>query len=122
MKVKMPNGVEIECTPDEFEELYTRGLLGGMGTGSEQDLWAENLKKIRDAKPFDIPGTTPYVPPKDSPYTQPRKWPRPWDTVTVMYGVTTDGPWAQGNLECDFSKTTTFTSEATNETTEDANK
>lgn len=92
MKVKFPNGIEIECTPDEYEDLYTRGLFGGMGTGTEEDLWAENLKKIRDAPDRPVPGTEPYQ-------IKPQKWPRPWDTVTVMYGVTTDGPWAQGDIK-----------------------
>ena len=39
------NGMEIECTPDEFEELYARGILTNKHTGEEalQDLY--NLPK-----------------------------------------------------------------------------
>jgi len=39
------NGMEIECTPDEFEELYARGILTNKHNGEEslQDLY--NLPK-----------------------------------------------------------------------------
>ena len=51
------NGMEIECTPDEFEELYARGILTNKHTGEEslQDLY--NLPK-KEHNERNIPDIT----------------------------------------------------------------
>lgn len=66
MKVTLTNGLEIECTPDEYEILCNKGLIPGVGsdkkttiTINEKDPWDVIIKpkdKYTDEKtnPYDI--------------------------------------------------------------------
>lgn len=47
MKVRY-KGMEIDCTPDEFETLTKKGLLGNSGTADTKigDEWNEETKKV----------------------------------------------------------------------------
>lgn len=75
MKVKLTNGLEIECTPEEYEILCNKGLIPGVEsdkkttiTIDENDPWDVIIKKQ--------PITGPYVPSKD-PFR---------DNTVMMYG------------------------------------
>lgn len=76
MKIRW-NGMEIECTPDEFEELYARGIL------TNKDTAEESLRKeygLNEPQGNKIPKPT--VAPESSRDQFPRD---PFPTVAV-YG------------------------------------
>jgi len=65
MKVYLNNGTMIECTVDEFEELYTRGYLGENG-----------MQKALDDFMKGVPGTP----------IQPKPIQFPRNTEIMLYG------------------------------------
>ena len=73
MKVYLNNGTMIECTVDEFEELYTRGYLGENG-----------MQKALDDFMKGVPGTP--IPQK------PIQFPR--NTEIMLYGCGFPSPLA----------------------------
>ena len=82
MKVKLKNGIEIECTPEEFEVLYNKGLIGGIKTETITIPTPDTTIRIDENDPWDIiikpkqPNTDPYTPPRD-PFR---------DNIVMMYG------------------------------------
>ena len=64
MKVTLTNGLEIECTPEEYEILCNKGLIPGVGsdkkttiTINENDPWDVIIKpkdKVEKTNPYDI--------------------------------------------------------------------
>lgn len=76
MKVTLTNGLEIECTPDEYEILCNKGLIPGVEgdkkttiTIDENDPWDVIIKPRQ-------PNTNPYTPSPD-PFR---------DNTIMMYG------------------------------------
>lgn len=82
MKVKLKNGIEIECTPEEFEVLYNKGLIGGIKTETISIPTPDTTIRIDENDPWDIiikpkqPNTDPYTPSRD-PFR---------DNTVMMYG------------------------------------
>lgn len=67
-------GIEIECTVDEFEELFVRGLL-------DKDIKPEDFN--------ELPKVQPFTPQKDNDKYVPRKPFGPYEpneTTIMMYG------------------------------------
>lgn len=54
------NGMEITCTPDEFEDLVTRGLIPGKNElieRNKEDDWIDLIRRLTPEKPKDaVPG------------------------------------------------------------------
>ena len=79
MKV-LCKGMEIECTPDEFEELVTRGLIGEIPEFNP-DKFAKDWNKLspekQDESPFETVAVYGCVMPKG-------KWPSATTTDTRM--------------------------------------
>lgn len=86
MKIKW-KGMEIECTPDEFEELYARGILTNKDTAEEALRKEYNLNDLQDHKSPKIVATP--VAPRD-----------PFPTVAV-YGCNMPNSWGPGPLSSD---------------------
>lgn len=82
MKVKLKNGIEIECTPEEFEVLYNKGLIGGIKTETITIPTPDTTIRIDKDDPWDViikpkqPNTDPYTPSRD-PFR---------DNTVMMYG------------------------------------
>lgn len=86
MKVTLTNGLEIECTPEEYEILCNKGLIPGVGsdkkttiTINENDPWDVIIKpKDNNEK------TNPYdMNEKTNPYDIKEPWP---GSVVMLYG------------------------------------
>lgn len=85
MKIKW-KGMEIECTPDEFEELYARGILMNKDTAEEALHKEYNLNNPQDHKILVTPEK-----PRD-----------PFPTVAV-YGCNMPDSWGPGPLSSDIT-------------------
>lgn len=76
MKVTLTNGLEIECTPEEYEILCNKGLIPGVGSDKKTTI------TIDENDPWDViikpkqPNTDPYTPSRD-PFR---------DNTVMMYG------------------------------------
>lgn len=76
MKVTLTNGLEIECTPEEYEILCNKGLIPGVGNDKKTTI------TINEKDPWDViikpkqPNTDPYTPMED-PFR---------DNTVMMYG------------------------------------
>lgn len=77
MKVTLTNGLEIECTPEEYEILCNKGLIPGVGNDKKTTI------TINENDPWDV-----IIKPKDkdektNPYDIKEPWP---GSVVMMYG------------------------------------
>ena len=77
MKVTLTNGLEIECTPEEYEILCNKGLIPGVGSDKKTTI------TINENDPWDV-----IIKPKDkvektNPYDIKEPWP---GSVVMMYG------------------------------------
>ena len=77
MKVTLTNGLEIECTPEEYEILCNKGLIPGVGNDKKTTI------TINENDPWDV-----IIKPKDkeekpNPYVIKEPWP---GSVVMMYG------------------------------------
>ena len=75
MKVTLNNGVEIECTPEEYEILCNKGLIPGVGSDKKTTI------TINENDPWDV-----IIKPKEektNPYDIKEPWP---GSVVMMYG------------------------------------
>lgn len=76
MKVTLTNGLEIECTPEEYEILCNKGLIPGVGSDKKTTI------TIDENDPWDViikpkqPNTDSYTPSRD-PFR---------DNTVMMYG------------------------------------
>lgn len=90
MRVKLKNGIEIDCTPAEFEELYNNGLIGKINTDTPSVQEDDNDKawdKLADPR-ITI---KPYSPDKRDPWR---------DNIVLMYGCN-----IPSQLTCDTTAT-----------------
>ena len=75
MKVTLTNGLEIECTPEEYEILCNKGLIPGVGSDKKTTI------TINENDPWDV-----IIKPKEektNPYDIKEPWP---GSVVMMYG------------------------------------
>lgn len=82
MKVKLKNGIEIECTPEEFEILYNKGFISGIKTETITIPTPDTTIRIDENDPWEViikpkqPNTDPYTP-REDPFR---------DNTVMMYG------------------------------------
>lgn len=79
MKVTLTNGLEIECTPEEYEILCNKGLIPGVGNDKKTTI------TINEKDPWDviIKPKDKYTDEKTNPYDIKEPWP---GSVVMMYG------------------------------------